>query len=48
MEPQVCISVKEKCNSGQSEEMVTNLKASIRELSAKVNEQVLCFFFLSE
>ncbi|CAH2077196.1 unnamed protein product, partial [Thlaspi arvense] len=32
-------SGKEKCSSGQPGEMVTNLKASIRGLSAKVNEQ---------
>jgi hypothetical protein len=41
----VCLSVKEKYTSEQPEEMVTNLKASVRELSVKVKEQVLCFFF---
>ncbi|KAL9288900.1 putative Coiled-coil domain-containing protein [Arabidopsis thaliana] len=35
----VCLSVKEKCTSEQPEEMVTNLKASVRELSVKVKEQ---------
>ncbi|CAH8274583.1 unnamed protein product [Arabidopsis lyrata] len=35
----VCLSVKGKCTLEQPEEMVTYLKASIRELSVKVNEQ---------
>jgi len=35
----VCLSVKEKYTSEQPEEMVTNLKASVRELSVKVKEQ---------
>uniref|UniRef100_A0A1J3D935 Coiled-coil domain-containing protein 93 n=1 Tax=Noccaea caerulescens TaxID=107243 RepID=A0A1J3D935_NOCCA len=36
---EVCSSGKERRTSGQPGEMVTNLKASIRELSARVNEQ---------
>ncbi|ESQ53909.1 hypothetical protein EUTSA_v10025779mg [Eutrema salsugineum] len=36
---EVCLSGKEKCSSGQPEEMLANLKVSIRELSVTVNEQ---------
>ncbi|EOA17064.1 hypothetical protein CARUB_v10005305mg [Capsella rubella] len=39
---EVCISGKEECASGQPEVMVTNLKASIRELSVTLNEQRKC------